>query len=191
MPLILASRSPQRAKLLEGLGVRFEVIVSAVDEPNHPTLSPAERAQQLAHLKAQDVSRRFPRRSVLGADTLVALRDGTLLEKPVDAEDAARMLRLQSADVCTVRSALCLIDSHGKKHEGLDSTRVHFRTLTDADIAWWIGTDLWRERSGGFQIDGPGQLLIKKIEGDWTGVVGLPIFLFGLLCREADFSLSA
>ncbi len=182
--LILASASPQRKQLLSGLGLAFDVIPSTVSEEDHPEGDPARRAVDLAVLKAKDVAAKNPDSWVIGCDTLVVADDGTLLEKPMDADDARRMIRLQSGRTSTVHSGLCLVGPDGTHQENISSSSVHFARLTEREIDWWIGTKLWRDRSGSFQIDGPGQLMIERIEGDWTGVVGLPVFLLGKMMRE-------
>jgi septum formation protein len=188
---ILASTSPQRRALLEGLGLAFEIVPPNVDEDIHPEKNPALRAATLARLKAEDVAMSHPNCFVLGADTLVVSHDGTLLEKPFDESDALRMLARQSGSVSTVHSALCLIAPDGNLFEGLDSSTVHFSVLTEEDMDWWIGTNLWQGRSGAFQIDGPGQLMIERIEGDWSGIVGLPVYMFGQLARSAGLSFAS
>lgn len=187
--LILASTSPQRKTLLEGLGILFDVVPSSVLEDDHPELNPLQRSIDLARLKAQDVASRHKGQIVIGCDTLVVAADGTLLEKPASPEDALRMLALQSASVSTVHSAVCVVDAQGNLHQEVSSSSVRFKQMTDDEKNWWISTRLWEGRSGGFQIDGLGQLLIEKIEGDWTGVVGLPVFLLGKLLREAGVTL--
>lgn len=186
--LILASTSPQRASLLQGLGLHFEIVPSQIDEDIHPERDPKQRCRTLARLKAEHVAYNHPDVFVLGADTLVVSQTGQLLEKPTDENDARRMLREQSGSESVVHSAVCLIDPNGQLHEGLDSSSVFFRALHDSDIDWWMKTELWRGRSGAFQIDGPGQLMIERIEGDWSGIVGLPVYLFGKLARAAGFS---
>jgi septum formation protein len=187
--LILASTSPQRKILLEGLGLTFTIVPSAVDEDAHPEKDPALRCRTLARLKAEEVAMRHPGQFVLGADTLVVNHTGLLLEKPANAEEARRMLCAQSGGVSTVHSAVCLIDPRGQLHEGLDTSSVFFAELDEQDIEWWISTGLWNGRSGAFQIDGPGQLMIERIEGDFTGIVGLPAYLFGQLAKQAGFLL--
>lgn len=194
--LILASASPQRKILLSGLGFSFEVIPSTVDEDAHPEADPARRAAILAKLKALDVHARHPEATVIGCDTLVvagektcAPRVSTLLEKPKDAADARRMLQLQSGETSVVHSAVCIVDASGKTHEGISTSSVTFKKLSDKEIDWWIDTKLWQGRSGGFQIDGLGQLMIKSITGDWTGIVGLPVFLLGKLLTEAGYEV--
>ncbi len=184
-PLVLASRSPQRKALMEGLNLPFEIVPSSVNEEAHVSEDPAKRAQQLARMKAQDVAAKMPGRVVIGCDTLVESSTGVLLEKPKDAADAAEMLREQSGSTSRIHSALCIVDAKGNLHEGLSTSKVWFKELTEEDIAWWISTNQWQDRSGSFQIDGQGQLMIEHLEGDWSGVVGLPVFLLGELLTEA------
>jgi septum formation protein len=185
MKFILASQSPQRKTLLEGLGVEFSVVPSTFSESDHPEREPAARAQVLAERKAEEVASRYPDAWVLGCDTLVVASDGALLEKPSDAAEAKKMITLQSGTTSVVHSALTLVSPDGNTFAGLSSSQVHFKKLSPEEIDWWIETGLWRERSGSFQIDGPGQLMIEKIEGDWSSVVGLPVFLLGKLCDDA------
>lgn len=183
--LILASASPQRKTLLEGLGLTFDVIPSGIEEDDHPESDPVQRSKDLSRLKALDIHRKYPTATVIGCDTLVVTKDGTLLEKPNDESDARRMLMLQSGKTSLVHSALCVVDSSGKTHEGLSTSSVTFKELSTKEIDWWLQTKLWQGRSGGFQIDGLGQLMIESITGDWTGIVGLPVFLLGELLRKA------
>ncbi|HVW66888.1 MAG TPA: nucleoside triphosphate pyrophosphatase [Candidatus Peribacteraceae bacterium] len=187
--IILASGSPQRKTLLEGIGVQFTVVHSNIDEDGHPEKEPTERALILSELKALEVAKMHPDRWVLGADTLVVSANGMLLEKPKDEKEARAMLMEQSGSVSVVHSALCLRAPDGSLFKDINSSRVHFAPLTDTDIDWWIDTKLWQGRSGGFQIDGPGQLMIERIEGDWTGIVGLPIFTFGQVAERAGLKL--
>lgn len=185
--IILASASPQRKTLLEGLGVQFDVIPSSVDEDGHPERSPRERSVILSRLKAEDIAAKHKGAIVIGCDTLVVSSTGELLEKPKDPEDARRMLEAQSGAKSQVHSAVSLIDAEGAVHEGVSTSSVHFKKLSSKDMDWWVGTGLWQGRSGGFQIDGLGQLMISHIEGDWTGIVGLPVFLLGELMKAAGF----
>jgi septum formation protein len=187
--LILASASPQRKFLFEGLGVSFDVIPSSVEESDHPESDPVERAKDLARLKAKDIASRNPGAIVIGCDTLVVSYSGELLEKPKDADDARRMVEAHSGAMSKVHSALCIVDAKGGLHEDVSTSSVRFKKLSAKDIEWWIKTGLWKDRSGGFQIDGPGQLMISYIEGDWTSIVGLPVFLLGELLQKAGFDL--
>lgn len=165
--------------------MEFIVDPSNVDEDACTERDAAKRAAHLARLKAQDVMGRHPGACIIGCDTLVQAPSGEILEKPMDAADARRMLRLQSGGISLVHSGLCVIDAAGQAYEGLSSSSVHFAPLSDEDIDWWIDTKEWEGRSGAFQIDGRGQLMIERIEGDWTSVVGLPVFLLGRLLGKA------
>ncbi len=187
--LILASASPQRKTILAGLGVEFEVIPSSVEEDDHPESNPLQRSKDLARLKAQDIAMKNEGAVVIGCDTLVVAHDGTLLEKPKTSSEAKKMLLLHSGAVSMVHSALCVVDAERTFHEDVSSSAVTFKKLTDAEIEWWVSTNLWRDRSGGFQIDGKGQLMIASIIGDWTGIVGLPVFLLGKLLEEAGYKI--
>jgi len=187
--IILASRSPQRRHLMAGLGISFSVDPSTVDELACAENDPALRAVCLAEKKARDVHKRHAGAPVIGCDTLVVAPDGTLLEKPADAKDARRMLLLQSGGCSTVHSAVCLVAPDGAVHSGLSSSRVYFKELLIEEIDAWLRTGLWEGRSGAFQIDGPGQLMIARIEGDWTGIVGLPVYLLGDLLGRIGIRL--
>lgn len=189
-PLVLASSSPQRRLLLQDLGVPFVVEPSTVDEEACGISNPVDRAAHLARLKAADVAARLPGRIVIGCDTLVVAPDGTLLEKPADRADAERMLRLQRGGTSVVHSGLCVLGGDGAAYEGMSSSRVRFGIFDDATMAWWGNLGLWEGRSGAFQIDGPGQLLIEQIDGDWTGIVGLPVYLLGQLLAQAGVPLT-
>ena len=182
--IILASASPQRKQLLESLGVDFAVQVSGVDEAACPEQDPAERSLVLAQLKAETVAAEQPEAYVIGCDTLVVSVRGETLEKAPDAAAARAMVQKLSGATCTVHSGLCVVpptDSGFQIQKGISSSQVTFKELTDDDLDWWISTGLWQDRSGSFQIDGPGQMMIAHIEGDFTSIVGLPIFLLSEL----------
>ena len=183
--VILASASPQRRQLLEGLGLSFSVIPSSVQEFDCIEHDPIVRARVLACAKVRDVAKKHPDAWIIGCDTLVVAPDGTLLEKPSGSEDAKRMIKLQSGGMSTVHSGLCLRTPSNEEYHDVSSSSVTFKKIGDAEMRGWISSRLWQGRSGAFQIDGLGQLLIERVEGDWTGVVGLPVFLFGELMRKA------
>ncbi|NOS67599.1 MAG: septum formation protein Maf [Candidatus Peribacteraceae bacterium] len=183
--LILASASPQRKTLLTGLGLPFEVIPSHIDESECQVRDSKKRAQVLSQLKARDIAHKHAGAVIIGCDTLVVGTEGHLLEKPADAEDALRMLQLQSGRTSFVHSGVTVISDAGKEFSGVSSSSVTFKKLSKEEEEWWIGTGLWKDRSGAFQIDGPGQLMIEEIRGDWSGIVGLPVFLLGELLERA------
>ena len=185
---ILASQSPQRSDILRNIGISFEVIPSHIDESSVTERDPIKRALLLAQAKAESVSKNYPDRWVIGADTLVVSADHELLEKPVDADDARRMLRLHSGRTSVVHSALALKRGQERK-AGISTASVTFRKLTDEDIEWWIGTKLWQDRSGAFQIEGEGQKIIEGFAGELETIVGFPVSLFRQMC--AGYGISA
>jgi septum formation protein len=169
--LILASRSPQRRAILEQLGLSFEVIVPEVEELEQ---GPAEEvALENARRKAQEVAAGFPRQLVLGVDTVVSL-DGELYGKPADPDDARRTLAALSGRAHTVTSGVCLVQG-GEVRTATASTAVTFRRLGPALIDWYVASQEWRERAGGYAIQGRGAALVASIDGDYTNVVGLPV----------------
>lgn len=188
--IILASASPQRKTLLEGLGVPFVVVPSHVNEEACTEPDPAARARLLAREKAHEVMERHRGQWIIGSDTLVVASTGERLEKPQSEEEARRMLQLHSGATSIVHSGLAVIRPDGAMFDGLSSSSVTFRSLTSSNIDWWMGTGLWRDRSGAFQIDALGQLMIERIDGDWTSIVGLPVYLLGRLFDEAGTPLS-
>ncbi len=184
----MASASPQRKTLLEGLGLTFEVFPSSVDEHGHPERhNPAQRAKLLAELKARDVAAKHPGAWVIGCDTLVVSPGGLIFEKPRTEEEARNMIQAQSGRTSVVHSGLSVLTPEGLHFDGVSSSDVRFKKMTEKEIDWWIATGLWKGRSGSFQIDGPGQLMIEEICGDWSGIVGLPVFLLGQLLEKAGF----
>lgn len=187
--LVLASASPQRRKLLEGLDLEFVVHPSDFDESSCTEAGPVQRSQILARKKAEVVQETHAGSFVIGCDTLVVSAGGDLLEKAPDAATARQAIEKLSGATCQVHSGLCVLGPDGTAHEGMSSSAVTFASLTDEQIDWWIATGLWKDRSGSFQIDGPGQLLISHIDGDWTSIVGLPVYLLGQLLEQAGYPL--
>lgn len=110
---------------------------------------------------------------VLGVDTVVALGD-LLLGKPAGESEAEGFLRALCGRTHRVVSGLCLVD-RGHVQEASERTDVTFRELTDPEIAWYLRTGEWRERAGGYAIQGRGAALVRRIEGDYLNVVGLPV----------------
>ena len=168
-PLVLASRSPQRRAILAQLGITFTVVEPAYEE--HDPKRTDARALALAHARGK--ARAVEGEAVLGVDTVVALGD-RVLAKPADAAEAERFLRALAGRSHEVHSGLCL-RAGGAQHEAVETTQVRFAQLDDADIAWYVRTGEWRERAGGYAIQGCGAALVERIDGDYTNVVGLPV----------------
>jgi septum formation protein len=171
-PVLLASSSPQRRALLEMLGVRFDVRPPDVDEAGEGP--PLDVAQENAYRKAARVSEAEPQRTVLGVDTLVA-RGPRIYGKPRDTAHARETLRALGGRTHVVISAVCVIEPGRAPRSAASHTTVVFRPLDDALLAWYLATEEWRGRAGGYAVQGRGAALVERIEGDWTGVVGLPV----------------
>jgi septum formation protein len=166
-PLVLASRSPQRRALLEQLGVPFRAEPADVDELTAG--EPREAVVENALRKARAVAGE----RVLGVDTEVVL-DGDLLGKPGSEADAEAFLRRLAGRDHEVMSGIALIED-GKERTGVSVTRVRFRPLSEREMAWYLASEEWRERAGGYAIQGRGAALVESIEGDYSNVVGLPV----------------
>lgn len=191
--IYLASASPRRQELLQQMGIRFEALPSNVLETRAPGESPEVYVQRVAADKARFVShliatRALPARPVLGADTEVLL-DGVILGKPGDAEHAAGMLRLLSGRTHQVLSGVCVIHA-GVTHEALSESRVTFAELGEADIAAYVATGEPLGKAGGYAIQGRGAVYIERLEGSYSGVMGLPIFETARLLRAAGIALA-
>ena len=169
--LVLASRSPQRRAILESLGVAFEVRATDVVEEDQG--EPAAVAKENALRKALAADGRSGE-LVLGVDTLVATGPEIWGKPP--AEQAARdTMRRLSGRTHDVVSGVALRADDGTVRSATAITRVTFRALDDALIDWYLATGEWRERAGGYAIQGRGALLVTRIEGDYLNVVGLPV----------------
>ena len=169
--LILASASPQRRAILERLGVSFTV--APVDIREISEGDPAEVALQNALSKAQAVHRPGADEVVLGVDTLVAI-EGRIYGKPADEDGARSVLRVLAGATHTVISGMALL-TDGQQRTALSETHVSFRAVGERLLDWYLATGEWRERAGGYAIQGAGAALVRSIEGDYENVVGLPL----------------
>ncbi len=171
--LVLASASPRRKELLEKTGLRFEIIVSDIEEKITKS-APDEMVKSLARQKAMAVYEKLaPDRVVIGADTIVEA-GGKVLGKPADADEAFKMLRMLSGKQHSVYTGVSVI-SGGIDISFAERTKVTFYELTDEEIKGYTATGEPLDKAGAYGIQGRGALLVKKIEGDYNNVVGLPI----------------
>ncbi|MGZ4173906.1 MAG: Maf family protein [Solirubrobacteraceae bacterium] len=170
-PLVLASRSPQRRAILEQLGVPFEEC--AADVPELMQGPPHEVALENAYRKAAAVAAERPDALVLGVDTLVTL-GARIFGKPAGVAEARETLRMLGGHRHAVISGICLIQA-GERRTAAATTAVEFRALDEPLIEWYLATEEWRERAGGYAIQGRGAALVQAIEGDYLNVVGLPV----------------
>jgi septum formation protein len=171
-PLILGSRSPQRRAILEQLGVEFTVVVSDADELE--VGPPHEVAIENAYRKAHAVAAAAESNAlVLGVDTVVCI-GARLYGKPDDEAAARATLAALSGRRHAVIGGLCLIED-GAARTAAASTTVEFRRLDEPLIEWYVASGEWRERAGGYAIQGRGAALVASIDGDYLNVVGLPV----------------
>jgi septum formation protein len=169
--LILASRSPQRRAILEQLGIAFSVLVADVQELRAGP--PGEVAVENAYRKATAVAAQAPGACVLGVDTVVAL-GSRVYGKPASGEEARTTLHALGGRRHAVIGGLCLVGD-GQTRTAAVTTIVEFRPLDGDLIDWYLESGEWRERAGGYAIQGRGAALVAAIEGDYLNVVGLPV----------------
>jgi septum formation protein len=170
--LVLASRSPQRRAILEQLGVAFSVEVPEVEEVEEGP--PHEVALENAYRKAAAVGGEGSGGVVLGVDTVVSL-GRRLYGKPDDPDEARVTLSALSGRRHEVISGICLIGEDGRTRTAAAQTGVQFRALDEPLIDWYVSSGEWRERAGGYAIQGRGAALVARIDGDFLNVVGLPV----------------
>lgn len=175
-PLVLASGSPQRRAILEALGVAFTVRATDVQELSAG--DPVGVARENALRKARAALRPGTAETVLGCDTLVTL-DGVIYGKPPDEPTARATLTALGGRTHEVISGIALLladpGSEVVERVAVASTRVTFGPIDDDLLDWYVGTGEWRGRSGGYAIQGKGQRLARKIDGEVENVVGLPV----------------
>lgn len=173
MTFVLASASPRRAELLTAAGFSFVVDPVDVDESVWPDESPAAHVARLARAKAVAGHERHPAVPVLGADTVVVL-DGTILGKPRDDADARRMLASLSGRVHHVFTGVAVARS-GHVLDAVDVSAVTMSRWTDDEIEHYVASGEPRDKAGAYAIQGWASRRIERLEGSWSGVVGLPI----------------
>jgi len=184
--IILASGSPRRRELMKLTDLDFEVITSDCDEHTDPS-TPEETAAGLSRLKCLSVAEGIMSGNihpsdessegyiVIGADTIVAL-DGCILGKPVNEEDAFRMLSMLSGKMHTVHTGVTIYDTgSGMNTTFTDQTDVEMYELDEKEIREYISTKEPMDKAGSYGIQGRGGLLVKRIIGDYFNVVGFPV----------------
>ena len=177
--LILASASPRRSALLSQIGLTFEVFPSEIEEPlPNKNLSPEKVTQKLAKLKARAVAERYTEGIIIGADTLVLFKK-ELLGKPKNREDAKSMLSRLSGKTHRVITGVALIDVKKKTETAWSEvTKVCFRELCADEIDNYIKSGEAKDKAGAYGIQGRGAAFVKRIDGCYFNVVGLPLASF-------------
>jgi len=171
LKLILASGSPRRAELLKDAGQDFEIMVPQIDEAPLPGEAPAAFVCRTAREKAEAVT--APDAVILAADTAV-VEGERILGKPVDAEDASAMLRSLSGRTHEVMTGVCLRSPAQTVCFHIE-TRVTFRTLSEQEIADYVAGGEPMDKAGAYAIQGGAAKMIRRVEGSYSNVVGLPL----------------
>ncbi|HZN92358.1 MAG TPA: Maf family protein [Myxococcales bacterium] len=170
--LVLASASPRRKALLAGLGLSFETVAPGVDEAVREGEAPLTYVLRVARAKAVAGARLQPGAVVLAADTAVVL-DGAILGKPAGEAEAKHMVRSLSGRRHSVWTGVAL--DGAARASAVVETVVWFRELSEAEIAWYASTGEPLDKAGAYAIQGAGGMLVQRIEGSASNVVGLPL----------------
>jgi septum formation protein len=189
-PLYLASASPRRRELLAQIGVPHVIRPVDIDESRQSGESPGDYVLRLARAKAETAWERFARaeqRTVLAADTAVVVGDA-ILGKPRDRTDGLRMLGELSGRTHRVLTAVALRDGRGL-FANLNESRVKFRQLSSTEAAQYWETGEAADKAGAYAVQGVAAVFIERIEGSYSGVMGLPLFETAQLLQAAGFDL--
>ena len=196
MKIILASKSPRRKEILENLGIKFEIIVSDADESSDVN-DPAALVKELSLRKGGAVADKIINENiyagdeiyVISSDTVVATAEGEILGKPSDIADARRMLSLLEGRSHFVHSGVAITkisaDRSVKKAADTESTAVEFLPMTEDEIDFYVKNENVLDKAGAYAIQGIASAWIKKIDGDYFNVVGLPTCKTLSLFKEA------
>ncbi len=194
--IILASASPRRRDILASLGLPSLISPAELDESLRDELPPHERALALAEDKARAVAAGAGTgapRLVLGADTLVCTAERgseTVLGKPRDRAEARSMIALLSGRDHVVHTGLILLDRlSGRAGRSRSDSIVRFAPMDEAEIEAYLDTGEWEGVAGGYRIQGAAALYIERIEGSWSGIVGLPIRELYVMLRAANYRI--
>ena len=182
MRFILASASPRRRELLASINLDFEVIPSHIPEVRGEGESPEEYVARLSREKAAAIAEKHPADWIIAADTTVLLGD-QLLEKPADAEDAARMLATIAGKTHVVYTGVTLLNlAQNWRDTRVAESEERMLPLDAREIEWYVATGEPLDKAGAYAVQGTGAMFIDSIHGSYTNVVGLPLAtLFGML----------
>lgn len=200
MSLILASASPRRQELLQQIGVSFVVQAADIDETPLAGEAPLDYVARLARSKASHVAMNNAGSAVLAADTTVVGQQ-QILGKPESREHGEQMLRLLSGSWHDVSTGVALlvpgnesavapsVVSHQVVSHQVVTTRVRFRDLSEGEISAYLDTREGIDKAGGYGIQGMGAVLVERIEGSYSNVVGLPLAETAVMLRQSGISI--
>jgi septum formation protein len=199
--IVLASGSPRRRELLQAAGIPFDILVPDIDESVKDSLTPALRVVALAEDKARAAAALAPPSSprlILAADTLVCVPatdsggEESALGKARNAEEARAMLRLLAGKEHVVRTGLALLDrSSGSLDVVRSDSSVSFASLSEEEIDGYLASREWEGAAGAYRIQGLAAFLIDRIDGSWTGIVGLPMRELYVILKRAEYRFPA
>lgn len=172
--LVLASASPRRKELLAMLDLPFDIVTSDVEETSVQATTMQAYVKGVALLKTRDVANKVPSATIIGADTIVVF-DNELLHKPKTREEAISHLSRLSGKRHAVMTAVAIIEPNGEETTFVEETAVVFHTLSQELIEAYVASGDCYDKAGGYGIQTAGTLLVKRIEGDYNNVVGLPL----------------
>ena len=185
--IILASASPRRAEILRTVGWPFETLPVNIDESRRDNEDAAGYVQRLAREKAEAAAPKARNQLIVAADTTVVI-DDHILEKPLDENDARRMLRLLNNRWHQVLTGIAIIDAQSRTTIAYEQTEVKFAAMSDEQIDWYVASGEPMGKAGAYAIQGLGARFIEGIRGDYFNVVGLPVRLLYELVLQAAAS---
>lgn len=173
--LILASGSPRRSEIMNSVGWEFTKVIPDIDESERVGELPGDYVRRLAKEKAEAVAASHPGEIILAADTTVVI-DDQIIGKPIDDEDARRMIRMLSGNWHEVLTGVAVFQDD-RAEVGIQTTRVKFAKMSDAEVDFLVAIGDPLDKAGAYAVQAQAALFIEGIEGDYWNVVGLPIHL--------------
>ena len=183
---VLASKSPRRRELFESVGWPFEAAVPNVKECELEGETPSAMSVRLACEKAEEVSSRFPGRLTIGADTVVDV-DGVPFGKPLDRDDALRMLKALNGRKHLVHTGIAAARSGVILDSDVETTEVLFGKFTELELLSFVESGEGDDKAGAYAVQGRGALLVERIVGCYYNVVGLPLFRLNRMFKSLGF----
>lgn len=185
--IILASTSPRRQEMLAWLGIKFDIASSGVDEELIRNKDPAKLALLLADAKAMAVARKYTKGLVIGSDTVIALHD-RIIEKAANVIEQRALILSQLNQCPEVISGVCVIDAAtGKLHHGIKITRYCVADVPRNEVEAYIASGLGLDKGGGFGLQDKNGLFLKKLDGCYTNLIGLPLCTVDELLAELGY----
>ncbi len=187
--IILASASPRRKELLRQIGLKFRVEPGDYEEERKPDMPPRELAEFLSAEKAKIAAKRHRKALIIAADTLISFKD-MIMGKANSRAEARKMLKTLSGETHSVITGFTIVDTEtGKSLTRSVETKVYFKKLSREEIEAYINTGEPLGKAGAYAIQGLGALLVERIEGDYSNVVGLPLFALAESLKEFGISI--